>query len=146
MSMSPEQAIQMLENVKRSAPDRLVAACNTVALETPEWARQALSRDKKLMSVIRDLNNRFEKLVQVVAVASGLTQPKNGVETKAPPAQGKTAPPVPEAAPAPAPQNGNGGAPSRRMNMDGSEMSSQDAALEDMMDAASEGMPPAGPA
>lgn len=51
--MTPEQAINLIENIKANAPDKLVQAANTVALEAARWAQQALNRDRQLLLRIK---------------------------------------------------------------------------------------------
>jgi len=53
--MTPEQALVLLENLKREAPDKLVAASNTIALEAARWAQQAIVRDRKIYAEVQEI-------------------------------------------------------------------------------------------
>lgn len=123
--MTPQQARQILENTKTGNPEVYTRTCLQIATEAPVWAMQAISRDQKLFALMKEYEERFQKLVQAVAKISGM--PANGVAE----ATNGTS----EAPSAPS-------SPSQRINADGTPMSPEDAALEDMMDAASAGMSP----
>ena len=56
--MTPEQALVLLENLKREAPDKLVAASNTIALEAARWAQQAIVRDRKIYAEVQKINKK----------------------------------------------------------------------------------------
>jgi hypothetical protein len=61
----------MLENLKREAPEQLVQAANTVALEAARWAQQAIIRDKKIYAEVQALKNilvQFTKMSPGAAV------------------------------------------------------------------------------
>ncbi len=115
--MNPKEAKDILENVKQNAPERLVATCNSISAETPDWVLELNSR-------IRKTNERIDQLLMSVKKALVTIKGGEAVEEVASEAAESVA-----------------STPSRRMNKDGTEMSAEDAALEDMMDAASEGMP-----
>ena len=119
MPMTPEQALTLLANIKKEAPDKLVAACNSIAMDAALWAQQALARDNKLRAMIEKVDGDLKKLVKAIAIINGVGAP------------------VVEAAAAASDTDGG-----QRMNTDGTPMSAEDAAREDLMDAATSGMPP----
>lgn len=53
--MTPEQALVLLENLKREAPEKLVAASNTIALEAARWAQEAIVRDRKIYAEVKEI-------------------------------------------------------------------------------------------
>jgi len=61
--MTPEQALALIENLKREAPDKLVQASNTLALEAARWAQQAIVRDRKIYAEVQKIN----KILMVLA-------------------------------------------------------------------------------
>lgn len=80
--MTPAQAITLIENVKREAPDQLVATCNTVALEAARWAYQAVARDQKLYAEIKALKAMFAEALKALGIenADAVTEPAAAAE------------------------------------------------------------------
>jgi len=60
--MTPEQALALIENLKREAPEKLVAASNTIALEAARWAAQAIVRDKKIYAEVQEIKKLLMQL------------------------------------------------------------------------------------
>ena len=116
--MTPEEALALIEATERNAPDRIPAACNMVARESIRWAQQSLSRDKKIYAEVAEVK---KVLMKTLAALRGVASTDSEQQQ---------------------PEASNGAPPSRRMNADGSEMTPEEAALEDQMDAATAGMPP----
>lgn len=121
--MTPQEALEMISTytaeVKAGkAPEsKLVAACNTIALEAPKWAQQSLSRDKKLFEAIQALDKKLK-------VALNPLDPTLAPEDQAP---RHDAPEPTEAAPVDT---------GPRVGMDGKPMTPEEAAREAAMDAA----------
>jgi len=65
--MTPEQALVLLENLKREAPDKLVAASNTIALEAARWAQQAIVRDRKIYAEVQEIKKILLALAKMGA-------------------------------------------------------------------------------
>jgi len=63
--MTPEQALVLLENLKREAPEKLVAAGNTIALEAARWAQQAIVRDKKIYAEVQEIKKILMALAKM---------------------------------------------------------------------------------
>jgi predicted component of type VI protein secretion system len=63
--MTPEQALVLLENLKREAPEKLVAAGNTFALEAARWAQQAIIRDRKIYAEVQEIKKILMALAKM---------------------------------------------------------------------------------
>lgn len=123
--MSPDQALQILANFESASPADRQAACNSIAMTTPVWAKQAFSRDQKIVKLVNEMNRQFNlKIAALVTVIKSL----GGAIPDAPVAEASDE--TAQSAP---------GAGGERFNKDGTPMSAEDAAMEDAMDAATEG-------
>jgi hypothetical protein len=112
MPLNPVQALKVIEDFK-AKPDELVKVANTIALEVPAWVLELNRR-------IGATNARIDALTGK-APAAPSAEPVFDTGTQVPPHLHK-----------------QGG---QRMNADGSPMSAEDMAIEDVMDTAADGMP-----
>ena len=161
--MKPQEALKLLENIKKDAPEKLVAACNTIAMEAPVWADQSLQRDKKLWDEMGKRNQvlleRVDKLEdalgKVIRVLHSMVKPGAQAEAANTDVAGAQQAQPPVGRPAGsngsngnghrAASNGNGssnGNGRTHMHPDGRPFSAEEEAIEAQMDAASEGMAP----
>jgi hypothetical protein len=67
--MTPEQALVLIENLKREAPEKLVQAGNTIALHAAYWAQQALQWDKKIYAEVQELKALLAKAAGIASAA-----------------------------------------------------------------------------
>jgi len=79
--MTPEQALVLIENLKREAPEKLIAAGNTIALHAARWAQQAIIRDRKIYAEVQAIKSL---LLQAAGVAGG--EPSETADAAAAPA------------------------------------------------------------
>lgn len=112
-----ETARAMLDRVAKESPEKLLAASNSVALDAIEQC-EAIREDIK-------------KIGKVVGRIAQFLQMKFGDELRKAPAEEAPAP-----KPAAPPRSGE-----QRFHANGKPMSAEQAAIEDAMDAATEGMP-----
>lgn len=129
--MSPDQALAILANFQNASPADRQAACNSIAMTTPVWAKQAFSRDQKIVALLQQMNREFNlKLAALVTVIKSL----GGAIPDAPADENEGSPEESVHAPS------RGNTP--RMNADGTEMTPEQAAIEDLMDSETAGMAP----
>ena len=122
MPFTAQTARDLLDRVAKESPEKLLAASNSVALDAIEQIEAIREDLKKIGKVVG-------RIAQFLQVKFG-----NEAQEGAPAAKeaSASAPPKP-----PAPRQGG-----QRFHANGKPMSAEQAAIEDAMDAATEGLPP----
>jgi hypothetical protein len=142
--MTPNQALALLTNVEKDEPAKRQAALNTVTKQTPVWAIQLLAQSNKKIAALTADITEMKKIIVAIVKATGVAMP--APEVAAAPAD-PTAP-ANGAQPASADveeairARAAAGPTPGRVDMNGEPMDPRQAAIEDMMDAATEGLPP----
>ncbi len=142
--MTPNQALTLLTNVEKDEPAKRQAALNTVTRQAPVWAIQLLAQSNKKIEALNKDIVEMKKIIVAIVKATGATVPV--AEPEAAPAD-PTAPAngAQEASPdieAAIRARAAAGPTPGRVDMNGEPMDPRQAAIEDMMDAATEGLPP----
>ncbi|MCX6376900.1 MAG: hypothetical protein NTU88_12865, partial [Armatimonadetes bacterium] len=71
-------ALALIENLTREAPDKLVQASNTLALEAARWAQQAIVRDRKIYAEVQEI----KKILMALAKMTPGTAPAETPEAE----------------------------------------------------------------